>query len=173
LDQPLTIEQARRESNWSYEALRRRLKEEPSLNVGEPGAPLIRRRDLSRLGAPRGPRGPYGPRKSKATAAPDAGASSTARGAPTEPFRRDAEERQPPPIVVPRVAGSDHPAAEESRADASERPAASGAASREHRTAPAGQPAATRPTARPAGRRPRRNSADERFADICALASRG
>lgn len=63
LGEAITLQEAARESGWSYEGLRRRLHEDPSLNVGGPKAPLILRSELPRLGAPRGPRGPYGPRK--------------------------------------------------------------------------------------------------------------
>lgn len=58
LDEVLSISAASAESGWSYEALRRRVVGEPALNAGTPGAPAIRRRDLQRLGAPRGQRRP-------------------------------------------------------------------------------------------------------------------
>lgn len=63
LDERLPLAQAAKESGWSYEGLRRQLAERPELNAGEPGAPMIRRSDLPKLGAPRGPRGAYGPRQ--------------------------------------------------------------------------------------------------------------
>ena len=65
-DETLTVRRACAESGWSYDGLRRKLVDDPTLNAGTEGAPLIRRRDLPRLGAARGPRGPYTPRKAKA-----------------------------------------------------------------------------------------------------------
>jgi hypothetical protein len=56
LDDVLSIRAAAAESGWSYEALRRRVSADPGLNAGTPGAPAIRRRDLQRLGPPRGRR---------------------------------------------------------------------------------------------------------------------
>lgn len=63
LDKALTVEEARQESGWSYEGLRKKLSQTPSLNAAESGPPMIRRRDLPLLGAARGPRGPYPSRK--------------------------------------------------------------------------------------------------------------
>lgn len=56
LDEIIPIARAATEAGWSYEALRRRVSQDASLNAGVPGAPAIRRSDLARLGPPRGKR---------------------------------------------------------------------------------------------------------------------
>ena len=94
LGEAITLQEAARESGWSYEGLRRRLHEDPSLNVGGPKAPLILRSDLPRLGAPRGPRGPYGPRAARP------------RQESAAPSEMPADEQQEQPVRTTPAEGS-------------------------------------------------------------------
>ena len=104
LEKPLTLGQAARETGWSYEGLRRRLKDD-ELNVGEEGAPLVRRGDLARLGAPRGPRGKYRPRKPKSApvtdSTPDATSLVEAEGGSETPDMASAAEPSAQAGVTP------------------------------------------------------------------------
>lgn len=176
LEKPLTLEQAMRETGWSYEGLRRRLKKEPELNVGEDGAPLVRRSDLPRLGAPRGPRGKYRPRKPKSTAATESQSEdpsladdecSTAKtDAPDEMAERSladgTAELQTP--STPSSAPEEEVTTDvESPCDHPEAAVV--------QTAASGATAARR--ARPMRGGTRRRSSKERFNELRALAARG
>lgn len=178
LDKPLTLEQARRESNWSYEGLRRRLKEDPTLNAGTDGAPLIRRRDLARLGSPRGPRGKYCPRKPTSTAA-----SETPPEAPATETSALAVESEPEAVVAPAYAVEGETVEPQSTPDEVHEAAAVAGASMAAApdettgetvtTAPV--PRATAATRRPAPtrQRTRRHSPKERFSELLARAALG
>lgn len=154
LEAPLTLEQAVRESNWSYEGLRRRLKLQPSLNVGKERAPLIRRRDLAALGAPRGPRGQYRPRKAASSAPPGNGIEQPPVGA-CEHVAGPERDTMSPPVDQ---TGDDRDVTVDQMPEASD-------------AALAAQSTARRTT--PTVRRPRRHSTKERFSDIQALAALG
>lgn len=103
LEKPLSLEEASAEFGWSYEGLRRRLDEVPSLNAGRRGAPLIRRCDVAALGAPRGKRGKYRPRASMNQASPNALEQAEADAA-EDPIK---ECYVPPPDRRPSSVGDD------------------------------------------------------------------
>lgn len=174
LEKPLTLDQAVRESGWSYEGLRRRLKEAPELNVGEDGAPLVRRCDLPRLGAPRGPRGKYRPRKLKSTPATEAALDSSSLG---DDECGSATAGTPDEMTASAVA--DSTAEQRALAPRSSAPAeevTSDVESPEERPeAPVADTAASGATRRPRPMRgtTRRHSAKEQFNELRALAARG
>ena len=172
LDEPLTLTEGAVESGWSYEGLRRKVKEHQSLNVGTDDAPLIRRKDLPRLGAPRGPRGSYGPRSK---------VSGTALAPINPALPSDSSEFAQPVEATSDVAAADRAVGTEDHDDTMH--ASETARSRdvavtsldvnvaEHdAVVPAARtsmiPAGGGHRARPTQRRVRRQSAKERFNDL-------
>ena len=61
LNQKLKIKTAAREYGWNYEALRRRVTQDPALNAGAPGQPLVTRQSMGEIGAGRGSRSERAP----------------------------------------------------------------------------------------------------------------
>lgn len=167
LDERLPLAQAAKESGWSYEGLRRQLADRPRLNAGEPGAPMIRRSDLPKLGAPRGPRGAYGPRQPKGQS-------------PVSPTPQAAPEAQATASVVEAgIGGATTPEESLESVDAGgpEVPAQAEEAIplEDHSPDEATSPRRVRRDncRRPGTRRDRRRSADRRFEEILTLAAAG
>ncbi len=165
----LTVRQACTAFGWSYDGLRRKLIDDPTLNAGTEGAPLIRRADLPRLGAPRGPRGPYKPRRAKADGCVGDDTKTAAVGTnsaePTPPGTTDAQPVETP--ANPDAAGpeeevapttADHTADEEARSLPN---------------ATATQPKTAEARARASRKRGRHASQKERFDQLLALAHQG
>lgn len=167
LDERLPLAQAAKESGWSYEGLRKQLAERPELNAGEPGAPMIRRSDLPKFGAPRGPRGAYGPRKAKGKspasptpqAAPEAQAAASVAGAGIDGATTPEESLESVDAggpVAPAQAEDAIPFEDHTPDDA---------------TSP--RRVRRENCRRPGTRRDRRRSADRRFEEILTLAAVG
>lgn len=168
LGEVVNLQAAARETGWSYEGLRRRLHEDPSLNAGEPGAPLIRRSDLPRLGAPRGPRGPYGPRKPRPRQGTAVDAEAPAVGEADDlADAREAESAAPGDAVRASEAG----ATKTNGAPGTPEPQPADKFRPPPGRAP-GKRAASGERKRPVRPPTRRRTSKERFTELLALAAR-